>query len=89
MTEEKWFTFDGVDGTYEEHDTEAEALEHAQFLIDGSLNEEWQEGVEQIAVGKVTHRAQPENKREDPSGEFDYLVDYNLRPVVRKGADRD
>lgn len=53
---EKWFCYDAM-GDFHEFDTEAEALKCAAECIECCCEDHWDESVENIRVGKVTHAA--------------------------------
>lgn len=76
----RWFSYDPDNG-FEYHDTPEAARADALRIIDSCLNEGWEEDVEQVLWGQVCERATQVNERPDPSGEFDYLCDYELKPV--------
>lgn len=57
MSTESWFVYDPYNNDTVEFDAEGHAVDHAGDLIDGYLDDgSWDEAVEQIIVGKVTHR---------------------------------
>lgn len=75
----KWFSWTPAFGfTY--HKTAEEAKERAEQLIEECLADDrgWDEEVGDTCWGEVMQQAIETNYREDPMGEFDYVVDYVL-----------
>ena len=93
-----WMAMDPYEGDSEEFETENEAIDWAkeriEFYLDG---DGWNEGVDQVCVCKVLHRATQVNIRHrediefdedgcDENGtpwspEWDYLCEYKLQPL--------
>lgn len=82
---EKYFSRD-FEGNVEFHITEQQAKDSAEDFIQEALSADfgWDENVTDICWGKIEIKqsAVEENRREDPDGIFDYIVDYNLRDTL-------
>jgi hypothetical protein len=75
---------------------------HQGMVIDGYLDEGWDESVEQVVAGEVTHSAQQVGREERPPeeqldeegcdgegtywGDFSYKCNYALLPIDADGA---
>ena len=85
-----WIVYDPLDGI-SAFATEAEAVNEAESLIEGYLQETWDENVEGIVVARLTHYIAERNviERDDPRWDevtgyrtdVERWVDYVLEPV--------
>ncbi|MCC2521043.1 hypothetical protein [Vibrio coralliilyticus] len=66
-TDKPWFCFDGDQSEY--FATEDEALEASKKAIRYYLDEAWDEQVNQVQVGKITHTTKQTNVTNRPSDE--------------------
>ena len=76
-----YFSYSPIDGMLF-HKTEEEAKKEAEDSIQQYLNEQWDEEVEEVCWGIINEFATKTNVRDDPSGDFDYLCDYELQKVL-------
>jgi len=67
--EDGYFVYDSDAGYFETFKTEAEALDDAKESISTYLDGEWDAGVENIVVGKITHEAKQTNLQKRPSAD--------------------
>jgi hypothetical protein len=75
---------------FETHDTAAEAEKAAResldYLSDEAAGDGWNENVDQLCWGEITHMAVMTNRRpvepdDNCSYDFDYICDYELTPL--------
>lgn len=74
-----WFAEDPSDSDKVFFRTEEEAVREAEAMIETHLDDGWDEDVDRILVGKITHHtvkvnAQHRPKREDFETELDFLA---------------
>ena len=80
----KYFSYDPSDADgLELHNTADEAKLRAQSCIPEMLDCDgrWEERVDLVCWGEVKEITTKTNVRPDPSGEYDYLCDYKLKPI--------
>lgn len=77
-----FFAYDGSTAEVSCFATEQEALDWARSCIDEDGGEDgWQDSTLETIVGVITHQAVEVNKRPDPTTEFDFLCEVELRPI--------
>lgn len=86
-----WMAYNGVDGDLEHFNTEKEAIDWCESIIQDYAGDQWPEGMEQIYVAKITHSAHEENKitkeeylKDNPKeewfyDEWKYICDYVMK----------
>ena len=79
-----WFSYDPEGDGFVLHENSQEARKEAEAALaayrDFSTEDGWGENMEDICWGKLHlfERAVQVDKRDDPSGRWDYLCDYAL-----------
>ena len=93
--EDKYFVYDPENG-FETYATKEECEKEANELIQSYLQDGWDEGVENVVSGIITHKATQTDREEKPEelddeecdeegvywGYFDYRCNYKLKPVT-------
>lgn len=62
----RFFVFDAMDGDHYYFDSAAARDQYAAYLIGNYLDDGWDESVEQVMAGELTHLAQATNRVERP-----------------------
>ena len=89
MSNERFFFRDPDTGT-DFYATEDEALAEARRVIDdyseNASADGWPDWIDDLTVGRVTHRSAKVNRRPDPDGHFDELFEVEMRAEVSSHA---
>lgn len=72
--EHRFFVFDAMDGDHYYFKSASERDQYAEYLIGNYMDDGWDESVEQVMAGELTHLAQQTNRVERPPA--DQLDDY-------------
>lgn len=67
--EHRFFVFDAQDGDHYYFATAADRDQYAQYLIGNYMDDGWDESVEQVMAGELTHLVQQTNRVERPPAE--------------------
>lgn len=64
--EHRFFVFDAMDGDHYYFKSAAERDQYAEYMIGNYMDDGWDESVEQVMAGELTHLAQQTNRVERP-----------------------
>ncbi|RCL23004.1 hypothetical protein C6A77_19390 [Pseudomonas sp. AFG_SD02_1510_Pfu_092] len=67
--EHRFFVFDAMDGDHYYFKSAAERDQYAEYMIGNYMDDGWDESVEQVMAGELTHLARQTNRVERPPAE--------------------
>ncbi|WP_392565839.1 hypothetical protein RHO15_09765 [Utexia brackfieldae] len=85
----KYFSYDPNDVGFELHETKEQAIARANECIPYYLDDGWDGAVGGVCWGEIKEIAQKTDVRPDPTGEFDYLCNFELQKPGQEAKPED